>query len=464
VRSASRSAQPLGGGAMGASCTAPPAPGCGECSMGGPALPKTRLRVGSASCLLDAPIQLALARGDYKNLAVNLNWVQCPPDAGAMSSMLSAGLIDMALMYTEDAIAFIAQGNALRICGTFASTPRVWGAHVCSGSKERSLSDFRGTILGLPDEYGANVAVSMLGELPGWGTLLELPRKLFSSVRRASEALLRGYVQVLVWETLPAKQYVQSGDWDSLGNMFLPWPSLLLVSSRESLYSKEGAIKNFISWARQVCRDFQADPCNPEALEYLRARNLSEQEALAFIAKTSYSCECEVDEEALLRPLEHLQRTRSIAADRPMGPAKFLAKEICHLTGSYGPAVVEPGQFTPAKQGKQPPLDDEDFDFPAELTMASCQREVSIISDSDGSVPSVGSSPDEADAIPLPAAAAAAAPGGRVVQPPVPAPTPTATTSSSSAAAAALTTSSSSAVAAGVSSAVRRERWPVPAG
>jgi len=73
--------------------------------------------------VFDAPLQSALSQGNYKKLDVNLNWVKCPQDAGAVMSMLSAGLIDMAFMFTEDAVAFAAQ-NHLRICGTFSTTPR----------------------------------------------------------------------------------------------------------------------------------------------------------------------------------------------------------------------------------------------------------------------------------------------------------------------------------------------------
>merc|ERR1711957_1053690 len=120
---------------------------------------KTRLRVGCCSGPLDAPIQMALSDGNIQSLAINLNWVHCPPDAGAVMSMLSAGLIDMALMHTEDAVSFIAGGNALRLVGTYVSTPRMWGVYVSGsvggGTSVHCSEDLRGTTVGMVDEKGA---------------------------------------------------------------------------------------------------------------------------------------------------------------------------------------------------------------------------------------------------------------------------------------------------------------------
>lgn len=366
---------------MGASCAGPP-PGGGvscECALEGPPPVRTRLRVGSASGFLDAPIQFALAEGNVSALSVNLNWVKCPQDTGAVVSMLAAGLIDMALMFTEDAVSCAVSSSCVRICGTFAATPRSWGVHVPGASKAPSGVDLEGCSLGVSDDNAGPLMVSVLRDRPGWELLGRMPRLQFPSLRRACEAMGRDIVRAVLWERRAARGLVACGEWDLVHEEAMPWPALAIVASREALYNKSGAIRHFVNFACSMCKEFKAD-ANGRSQAFLVARyGIQAREAEDWLT-TSWPCECAISEAALRQPLEHLKAAGLMAADRIVDPAKLVAREICDIRASpvvrrpLSPGALPAGGLTPAS----PPIGggvvdwhtpgEEDFDFAPEPT------------------------------------------------------------------------------------------------
>lgn len=352
----------------------PPSCECALEALDGPPQMRTRLRVGSVSGFLDAPIQYALAPGNYTALSVNLHWVKCPQDAAAVMSMLNAGLIDMALMFTEDAVAFAAGGSALRICGTFASSPRVWGLHVSQNS--RQLAELESCTLGIPDENGAVCMLAVLAERPGWEALTQCPRRTFNYVRRAREAMGRDFTRATLWEKRGARGYVDCGDWAVVCEEAMPWPALVFVASKEALYAKAGAIQHFIHFAHGACEDFKGTG-RSNALNFISTKyELNLAEATEWLNSMSWDCACEVDEDALARSLYFLQVMGLVPADRHIEPLKLLAREICILSqigSTWTTPYVRQGQ-------EEPEEEDEDFGFPPEPTSMSLQAEATSVS------------------------------------------------------------------------------------
>lgn len=331
-------------GQAGHSTTCSNAPGC-DCALEG-AKPRTRLRVGSGPGLVDAPIQLALA-GSTDALEVNLHWVRCPQDPRALASMLTAGVLDIALMRTEDAISHAATGS-LRICGTFVVSPQEWGLHIPSVIRGRRVPT-DGYAVGLPDDSGALLMLHTLAQRPGWQQLRNVSRSKFPSVRRSCEAACQGVVQSVLWDTHTARGLVDCGEWDLVHAQSQPWPSVLIVTTKESAYSKANAIRCFVAFAKGACKNFKANE-NGCAARLLRTRYcFHEVDALDWIRTTNWSCECKVEDSALLLPLDRLE-----AADmlRPTGitdPWRLVARNVCTIsfTGTdpaisqcLGPAMV----------------------------------------------------------------------------------------------------------------------------
>jgi len=307
----------------------PSASSC-ECTLEPSGSWKTRLRVGSCSHLLDAPIQMALALANAKELPVNLNWVHCPSEPGAVVSMLSAGLVDMAFMFAEDAVAFAAEGHPLRVCGTFVGTPRTWGIYSRAGGNGPCCGrDVLGSTIGVPDGRGASVAVSVVGDMPDWNTLLFCSRRPFSTIFRAADAMEKDVTRLTIWEQLASRPFVTSGEWELQSTMKGSWPSMLFVASREALYSKAGAIRQFIRFAHTACRNFQETQQSEATAFVLAQYDLLHQEVQEFIESTEWVSDSVVNLPAILQLLGHLKRTGLIPPDCAGDPTRLLAKGLC---------------------------------------------------------------------------------------------------------------------------------------
>lgn len=290
----------------------------------------TMLRVGSASSSLDAPIRSGLTSGMYSQM--RLNWVNCPEDPGAVMSMLSAGLLDLALMFTEDAVALAAGGSGIRICGTFCSTPQQWGLYIPGnlyGRRAMSLADCR---IGVPEGRSGVLMLSIFGEAPGWEMLPELQQTTFYSLRRAHDSLRHDFVRAAVWETRVAKPLVDIGEWTQMRQEAMPWASMLYVASTEALHAKTGVIKQFIRCTRSACVEFKERRRSNS--QDAPSQNLS-PDMLAWVGKMTWNSVAEVEVENLVRPLQCL-KTMGLAPESAYDPMRLLAKEICTLIPGHG--------------------------------------------------------------------------------------------------------------------------------
>merc|ERR1719330_806080 len=277
-------------------------------------------------------------KSSCEDLGVSLNWVKCPQDATAVLSMLSAGLIDMALMCTEDAVAFAANGSPVRICGRFTSAPRTFGVYTLPLGADAGRADpasWQGHEIGLPEEVGATLMLPVFAERAGWEDLPTLERRTFCTIRRACDWLSRGVVAAVVWEVSEAKIFVDTGCWLELRTEPMPWPSLVFVASKEALRSKPGAVRHFIEFSQSACDEFKSNR-NTDSLIFLRKRHrLTDAQAEDLLDNTSWQCDAEVDEDTLARPLR-LLRDMGLVAPTAMDSALSLPRLLAKHTRIAG--------------------------------------------------------------------------------------------------------------------------------
>jgi len=173
--------------------------------------------------------------------------------------------------------------------------------------------------------------------------------------------MLRGTTRATLWEKRNVRHLVATGEWEVIGEVRMPWPSVVLVASKEALYAKAGAVKHFISFAHTACEEFTSDN-EDEALKYLSAcHGLNMEEALDFMAETEWVCESKVALSTVLQPLEHLTRIGCVSSDRRLDPRRFVATELC----------IDAQYAVPLHSSELP--EDEDFCYglPREPTSAT---------------------------------------------------------------------------------------------
>ncbi|CAE7788462.1 unnamed protein product [Symbiodinium sp. CCMP2456] len=323
-------------GTTSASCEAPTAsPGC-ECDKAGPHV-KPRLRVGCAIGIAAAPIQFALANQlNVDELAFHLHWVKCPPDADAVLAMLGAGLLDLAILQTEDVVQAVSLGSSLRICGTYTSSPRRFGLYVSSLKAQEAPSEVLRSPCGvLHNCLGAQLAVHMLGQHRDWQALGGLYLRPLSSLEAAKTAIASGRVEMVLWEKYLAYDCVASGEWVEVWQADLPWSSSLFAATKEATYAKAQSVQRFIDWAKQAAEDFlQAESVEDAEKLLASTYRLVGVSVIVWLSSVSWACRCQVRREDLSAALQSLTKAGLLRSGTLEPPVRSLAKGFCALLGA----------------------------------------------------------------------------------------------------------------------------------
>eukprot|EP00913_Durusdinium_trenchii_P014811 g13889.t1 len=114
----------------------------------------------------------AVHHGSVEQLPFHLHWVKCPPDADAVLAMLGAGLLDVAILHTEDGTALgsnscgdvvhaVSMGSSLRICGTYTSSLKGFGLYILNQKKDEESETLRSPCGLLHNSLGSQLALPL---------------------------------------------------------------------------------------------------------------------------------------------------------------------------------------------------------------------------------------------------------------------------------------------------------------
>mmetsp|Transcript_90327 Transcript_90327/g.286175 ORF Transcript_90327/g.286175 Transcript_90327/m.286175 type:complete len:455 (+) Transcript_90327:88-1452(+) len=294
---------------------------------------RTRLRVGSTTGLRDEPLNAALSQKRYDQMpGAQVEWVQMPRDLNAVGAMLTAGLMDLAAVYSEDVVAQLTGGCPdLRICGTFQAVPRRWCCLVLPGVQKEHLTSQSSCMIGIPSGgMGPKMMLLLWRERLGFTGSTSITCTSFENLNAAIRTLLRGgKVRALLWEVSKLEQFMAQ-DWcDIIDEFITPWPSHLLVAHKETLFAKLCTIKYFMCFTNLFLQDFQTD-IGGESLEYILKTypDLRPAEVGPWLEAATWTCMTDVELASLEEPLELLIRLELRPANLRFSPTRHLARGV----------------------------------------------------------------------------------------------------------------------------------------
>jgi len=349
-------------------------PAC-ECEAEAATQTRVRLRVGGIREPLLTPLQQAVSSERYLPLGINAGWVACPPDVRAITSMMSAGILDVAFIYTEDAVMQAASSSQVRIIGTLAEDTRAWGLHLPANLASPA---FRGEVVderavAVPQGVSARIAAWLLAE--GVGAPLRSSRLYaFEKLQEARQAMTTGRVWMALWETARSGRLVASGEWLRYREVVPPWPSILVVASREALRSKPAAIRRFMEKGAEVCEEFKQQTTH---IALSRLFDWPLERAGAWLASARWVCSCVVERSTLTGPLECLRQMGLLSEERCHDPLRLLARDLCALEDSMSISMHSSMSFNECGDGEgdfSPPQDLDELTGRQAFATPPCDR------------------------------------------------------------------------------------------
>ena len=137
-----------------------------------------RLRLAGVPEHFNYPWELADQAGLYRDLGVNVQFIEEPGGTGAMCQALARGDVDAALLLTEGAVLDVLRGSGNRLLKVYVSTPLVWGIHVPAGSDIREVAQIERRTVAISREGSGSHLIAIVDgdDMLLFGTAAGSPR------------------------------------------------------------------------------------------------------------------------------------------------------------------------------------------------------------------------------------------------------------------------------------------------
>ncbi len=217
--------------------------------------------IGGVPEHFNLPWYLTLRDKMYRNLDVNLRWIDYYGGTGQMSKALRSGEIDMAVILTEGIIRDIIQGNDSSVVQVFVDSPLIWGIHVAKNSNYFKVDDLKGTAAAI-SRYGSgsHLMAYVNAEKQGWDVEKDLRFEVIGDLEGALENLPRGNGDYFLWEKFTTKPYVDEGPFRHIGDCPTPWPCFVITVRNEVLDKHPDEIRGILKTINSVTAGFKDLP------------------------------------------------------------------------------------------------------------------------------------------------------------------------------------------------------------
>lgn len=244
-------------------------------------------KVGGVPEHFNYPWYLAQQKGASAQQPFSFEWEAFPGGTGAMCEALDEGRIDLALLLTEGAIAYLNKGGDAQIVGTYVQSPLLWGVHVHAGSPFEQVADLEGQVFGISRyQSGSHLMAYVQAEQLGWDTEA-LRFEVVHDFERARRAMKEGRIQAFMWEKYTTKPTVDSGEWRRAGVLPTPWPCFVMVARREVAEQQQIGLLELMHGIRQL----MAQTSESQAISFISEQfRLQPADVAEWYGQTTWLC------------------------------------------------------------------------------------------------------------------------------------------------------------------------------
>lgn len=245
------------------------------------------IKIGGVPEHFNLPWQLALERGLFEALGLNVEWTYFAGGTGAMTAALERGDLDMAILLTEGFLSAVSNGLQAKIVKTYIESPLVWGIY--SGAQNTidpwlQKANLRYAI----SRFGSGSHLMAMVHAQQRGLAIEDEQfQIVQSLHGGLDALTSGTSDVFYWEKFMTKPFVKSGQLQKIGEFQAPWSGFLTVASHQAMERSETPIKAILDSMIPECIEFKDNHTN---LRQLRNRfQMTEEEAQFWLNETQWN-------------------------------------------------------------------------------------------------------------------------------------------------------------------------------
>ncbi|KAI0681812.1 periplasmic binding protein-like II [Cerioporus squamosus] len=261
--------------------------------------------------------------------------VECPSGTGQLIGRLENDEIDVAIALTDPLISGIAKGSkAYKLVGSYVTTPLNWAVITGKDSKYNSISDLKGTTIGISRYGSGSQTMAYVMALPqGWPTN-ELKFQVNNDIRGLIDSVNDGSTSAFMWEWFTTKPFVDAGEARFIGSVPTPWPSWLIAA--HPTRAPPDALKPFLASLTTYVRAFDSPDKRASAdVEFIKEKfGYPEEDIKAWLKTVGYPQDCAaIPRQVILETLDVLLKAGFVQSpEGGFDVAQFVNTDITSLT------------------------------------------------------------------------------------------------------------------------------------
>ena len=220
-----------------------------------------RVNIGGVPEHFNYPWHYGIEHGLFKNVDIDLNWINYPGGTGAMCSALRNNDLDIAIVLTEGIIKDISVGNPSKIIQTYVDTPLLWGIHVNNFSNFDDVKDLKGKTAAISRMGSGSHLMSFINATKyNWDLDKDLNFKIVNDINGGIKALQEGSADYFLWEKYTTKPLVDNKIFKSLGDCPTPWPCFMIVASNKFISENKNNLEKILLTINSVTKQIKDIP------------------------------------------------------------------------------------------------------------------------------------------------------------------------------------------------------------
>jgi sulfonate transport system substrate-binding protein len=282
----------------------------------------TTVKIGGVPEHFNYSWHKAMEEGLFSSNNIDVQWTDFPGGTGAMAESLSMGILDVAIMLTEGAVAAIAKGCPARILHFAVDSPLVWGIHTGAGSTLQIEEDIKGKTIAISRYGSGSHLMSIVQAYQKKWALDHMQWLEVKNIDGARQALLAGKADVFLWERYTTKPLVDEGSFRLLGLLPTPWPAFVLVVSNAFLEKHKPEVEQISKVILEVQKTLKQEPFLAQTLSM--RYQLKEVDVLEWLKQTEWSGSTAILEQQIGEVIESLLKAEVLECQ--IEPQRILAR------------------------------------------------------------------------------------------------------------------------------------------
>ena len=181
------------------------------------------------------PWHLSLDNNEFKDVGIELQWIDVPEGTGKMCQMLREGTTDIAIILTEGIVKDIVAGNPSKIVQVYVESPLIWGIHVDAKSNFKSITDIENKKAAISRlGSGSHLMAIVNAQNQGWA-VDSLKFEIVNTIDGAVKSLTSQKSDYFMWEQFMTKPLVDQGVFRRIAECPTPWPCFVIAVRDEIL-------------------------------------------------------------------------------------------------------------------------------------------------------------------------------------------------------------------------------------